>query len=80
MSDHITRLGERKGLCHFCDHAQHFEVAATLITRCAHSPIGVCVRHLSQGIKYVLSCVDAGDYVLVGIIGEPASGRPHVAH
>jgi hypothetical protein len=66
MTDHITRLGERKGLCHFCDSHQSFEVAVSLMARCAHSPVGVCSKHLPQGVKYVGSCVDAGDYVLVG--------------
>ncbi len=78
MTDHIARLATKR--CHFCDHPQHFEVAVELHTRCAHSPVGVCARHLPHGIKYALSCVDAGDYVLVGVIGEPATARPHVGH
>ena len=78
MIDHIARLAAKQ--CHFCTHDQIFEIVVDLMTRCAHSPIGVCRRHLQHGIKYALSCVDAGDYVLVGIVGEPATARPHVAH
>lgn len=80
MSDVVIRLGTRKGLCHFCDRPHHFEVAVSLIARCAHSPVGVCRQHLSAGVKYAASCVDAGDYVLVGAIEEPAGGRPRVEH
>jgi hypothetical protein len=31
-------------------------------------------------VKYAMSCVDAGDYVLVGVIGETANSREHVTH
>jgi hypothetical protein len=67
--DVIVRLGERNKRCHFCDEPQTFEVATTLTARCAHSPVGVCATHLAAGVRYTLSCPDAGYYVLVGIIG-----------
>lgn len=79
-SDVVARLGERKGQCHFCSHDQYFEIVVELGTRCAHSPVGVCKQHLQHGVKYALSCVDAGDYVYVGVIGVPASERQHVQH
>jgi hypothetical protein len=78
MTDHIQRLASKT--CHFCDHPQHFEVVVELHVRCAHSPVGVCKRHLQQGVKYALSCVDAGDYVYVGVIGDSARERPRVQH
>ena len=74
----VARVADKR--CHFCDHPQYFEVAVTLLARCAHSPLGVCKRHLQQGVKYAMSCVDAGDYVLVGVIGETANSREHVTH
>jgi hypothetical protein len=66
MSDHITRLGARKNLCNFCDRHQVYEVTYDLKARCAHAPIGACIRHLHKGVRYVASCPDAGNYVLVG--------------
>ncbi len=80
MGDVIARLGERKGLCLFCDNPQRFEVAVQPGTRCAHSPVGTCKRHLPQGVKFAMACVDAGDYVYVGVIGEPAKERRRVKH